>query len=298
MRKIICIFLIFIAIINICQNKISSLQKPTQPLASIVITSYNRTQLLQRAINSAINQTYKNIEIIIVDDGSNQKTLDILKNLEKSDTRINVVLLPKNSGTAAFPRAVGNSVAKGKYITTLDSDDILMPEMVEKAVNYMEKNKHITLLRVETRHYNSGEDPFTQNWLHIFPLYNLLFHSIGQGGFVFRREFIEKHNIFPNPTMHCSEDWDFTSKMLIQKANFAHLYGSPLYIIRYHNENAYNDCSANNDTIFTNILTTLTLDKQQISNCEIFKKAIEFNPNIFDEKTKIAGLKNLCQENK
>ena len=91
MRKIICIFLIFIAIINICQNISFSLKKQNHPLASIVITSYNRTQLLQRAIESAINQTYKNIEIIIVDDGSKQETLDILKDLEKSDTRINVV---------------------------------------------------------------------------------------------------------------------------------------------------------------------------------------------------------------
>ena len=294
MRKIICIFLIFIAIINICQNISFSLKKQNYPLASIVITSYNRTQLLQRAIESAINQTYKNIEIIIVDDGSKQETLDILKDLEKSDTRINVVLLPKNSGTAAFPRAVGNSVAKGKYITILDSDDILMPEMIEKVVNYMEKHPHVTLLRVSTRHYKSGNNPYTQNWKFMFPLYHLIFYSIGQGGFTFKREFIEKHNIYPNPSMRCGEDWDFISKMLLHKANFAHLPGYPLYIVRKHNENSYNDCSKNTNTIFQKIVYTLTQDTQQISKCELLKKVIEFNPTVFDEPTKRAGLKEFC----
>ena len=263
-------------------------------MITIFTPTYNRGNLLNRVYESLKAQTNKDFEWLIVDDGSKQETLDILKDLEKSDTRINVVLLPKNSGTAAFPRAVGNSVAKGKYITTLDSDDILMPEMIEKVVNYMEKHPHVTLLRVSTRHYKSGNNPYTQNWKFMFPLYHLIFYSIGQGGFTFKREFIEKHNIYPNPSMRCGEDWDFISKMLLHKANFAHLPGYPLYIIRKHNENSYNDCSKNINASFKNIVYTLTHDTQQISKCELLKKVIEFNPTVFDEPTKRAGLKEFC----
>lgn len=291
----VCVFVVVSVISVFCCDKWDIIRINNKPLVSIVITSYNRTQLLKRAIDSACHQTYKNIEIVIVDDGSNEETLNVLKNYENKDARINLVSLPKNSGTAAFPRAVGNSIAKGKYIVILDSDDVLMPEMVEKSVDYLESNQHVTLLRVETRHYRSDKDPYKNQVKFEYPLYYLLVNSIGQGGVVFRRDFVVKHNIYPDPDMSCGEDWDFFSKLLMNKANFATLSGEPLYIIRHHTENSYSDCDENHANVAMKITQTLTNGKQELSKCELLKKAIEFNPNIFNEETQKAGLKNFCK---
>ena len=299
MKKIVCVLCILLVAIlsTIYKDEILTLKNQKKVLASIVITAYNRTELLIQAIESARNQTYKNIEIIIVNDGSNNQTFEVLQNYEKQDSRINVVSLPKNSGKASFPRAVGNSVAKGKYITILDSDDVLMPTMIEKVVKFMEENEQVDLLRTETRHYNTNTDPYTQNWPYILPLYHLVYRSIGQGGFTFKREFIEQYNIFPNPDMQCGEDWDFVSKMLIHKASFAHLSNEPLYIIRYHGDNYYMDCVENSTRIQKNIKKALSIESENPTPCELLKKSIEFNPQIFDEETKNAGLKDLCHYN-
>ncbi len=92
----------------------------TEPLVSVVIPVYNREDTVGRAINSILNQSYKNLELIIVDDCSNDNSLKVIR--EFRDERIRVVELKKNSGANAA-RNQGIMAARGQYVAFQDSDD-------------------------------------------------------------------------------------------------------------------------------------------------------------------------------
>ena len=98
----------------------------TTPKVSVIIPVYNVEDYLRQCLDSVINQTLKDIEIICVDDGSTDKSLEILHEYEKKDSRI-TVLTQKNQ-YAGVARNVGMSVATGKYFVFLDSDDFFEPE--------------------------------------------------------------------------------------------------------------------------------------------------------------------------
>lgn len=94
------------------------------PLLSIIIPTYNRPHLLPRAVNTALAQTLEDIEVIVVDDASNEP-VNLL-----ADPRLKVIRLPKNQGTAAA-RNIGAKTARGRWITYLDDDDELLPHMAK-----------------------------------------------------------------------------------------------------------------------------------------------------------------------
>lgn len=100
-----------------------------QPLVSIIIPTYNRAATISKAIDSALHQTYKNFEIIVVDDGSKDDTSDILK---KYDT---ITRIYQQNGGQASARNAGLKQAKGSLISSLDSDDIWYPDFLEECVN-------------------------------------------------------------------------------------------------------------------------------------------------------------------
>ena len=104
---------------------------PESPRASIVIIAYNRENCIDRAIESACGQTEKNIEIVCVDDGSTDATLERMKQWAARDERIKLITQP-NGGTLSA-RCAGIRQAAGKYTLFLDSDDILVPDTVKTA---------------------------------------------------------------------------------------------------------------------------------------------------------------------
>ncbi|PLL70465.1 hypothetical protein CWN62_29695, partial [Klebsiella pneumoniae] len=89
------------------------------PLVTIYIPTYNRLELLKRALNSVVNQTYKNLEIIVVDDNSSDGTQEFLKNFSKKDPRVSYILKTDNSG-ACVSRNLAIDKANGLFITGLD----------------------------------------------------------------------------------------------------------------------------------------------------------------------------------
>lgn len=98
------------------------------PLVSIITATFNRGHTIERAINSLLNQTYQNIELIIIDDGSTDNTRDVLK--KYNDTRIRVYHHESNRGVTAAKNSGLNQI-RGDWFTTLDSDDELIPEAIE-----------------------------------------------------------------------------------------------------------------------------------------------------------------------
>ncbi len=102
-------------------------------LISIVVPVYNCEKYLKECLESLCSQTYKNIEIICVDDGSTDSSVDLLKSIAEKDSRVKI-LSQKNAGAGAA-RNYGLSVAQGKYIYFFDADDIAINNLLQLAYN-------------------------------------------------------------------------------------------------------------------------------------------------------------------
>ncbi len=121
----------------------NSITKSTQPLVSIIISCYNHQEYITQCIKSVINQTYNNIELIVIDDGSPDKSADILDKL--SQKYHFSFECQKNMGlTRTLNKALAK--AKGKYIAPIGSDDILMLDKTEKQVAFLEAHDDISVV--------------------------------------------------------------------------------------------------------------------------------------------------------
>ena len=110
-------------------------------LVSIIMPNYNCEKYIEETVNSVLNQTYQNWELLIVDDCSSDNSLEILKRFEQNDNRIKVYVNETNKG-AAYSRNLALREAKGKWIAFLDSDDLWVPEKLEKQIDFMKNNNY------------------------------------------------------------------------------------------------------------------------------------------------------------
>ena len=115
-----------------------------EPLVSAIIPSYNHENYIEECVLSIVNQTYKNIELIVIDDGSTDRSREILEKLQKQYGF--VLVLQDNQGVSKTMNKAIRQYAKGKYITGSASDDFLMPDKVERQVNYMESDTDCSLV--------------------------------------------------------------------------------------------------------------------------------------------------------
>lgn len=106
---------------------------------SVIIAAYNIEQYIERCVESIINQTYKNLEIIVINDGSTDRTLEIIKGIKKKDERIKIID-QENIGLSNS-RKRGYSIASGEYISFVDGDDWLDVNAIERLYNVASVNK-------------------------------------------------------------------------------------------------------------------------------------------------------------
>ena len=107
------------------------------PMVSVIIPAYNRSHLVTRAIQSVLNQTYKDFEVIVVDDGSTDDTKEAIANFHNE--KIRYLRHEKNKGGSAA-RNTGIKAARGEYIAFLDSDDEWVPEKLEKQIQKIKQS--------------------------------------------------------------------------------------------------------------------------------------------------------------
>jgi glycosyltransferase involved in cell wall biosynthesis len=112
---------------------------------SIVIPLYNKSQWILQTLRSVANQTYKNWECIIVDDGSSDESLELVKSFASENQGEWRIYSQSNSGQA-IARNFGISLARGKYIALLDADDLWLPNKLSKQIDYFEKNNDIDVI--------------------------------------------------------------------------------------------------------------------------------------------------------
>ena len=116
-----------------------------EDLVSIIMPSYNTASYIKESIQSVLNQTYTNWELIIVDDCSTDETDEVINTI--TDSRIKYFKNKENSG-AAMSRNKALREARGQWVAFLDSDDLWMPNKLEKQINFMKKNGY-TLMEIE-----------------------------------------------------------------------------------------------------------------------------------------------------
>lgn len=107
---------------------------------SIITPCYNAVPTISSTIDSVLSQTYSNWEMIIVDDSSTDNSADVIKQYASQDNRIKYFKTTLPSGSPSLPRNIGIENASGKYIAFLDSDDIWMPDKLQKELDFMEGN--------------------------------------------------------------------------------------------------------------------------------------------------------------
>lgn len=111
-------------------------------IISIVMPAYNSAQYIEQSIESVLKQSYKNWELIIVDDCSIDDTYKIVEKLCITEERIKLFRMNENSGVA-MARNFAISMSRGKYIAFLDSDDLWLPDKLEKQLNLMQEKKAV-----------------------------------------------------------------------------------------------------------------------------------------------------------
>lgn len=168
----------------------------SNPLVTVYIPTFNRVELLERAVESVRQQTYQNLEIIIVDDCSKDNTQEYLEDVSKLDTRIRYFIKDENSG-ACISRNIAIENARGEYVTGLDDDDYFLANRIEVFVNQMSKNKNNTfifdnyILKKDAKNFTISrfKDKFKKKKVYA---YDLLFNNyIGNQIFISTRKLKE-----------------------------------------------------------------------------------------------------------
>ena len=109
---------------------------------SAIIATYNNASYLKEAVDSVLNQTYQDVEIIVVDDGSTDNTRDLIESMRSIHSRVIQYIYQKNQGPASA-RNTGMRAAQGKYISFLDADDTWLPDKLQKQVDVLEARPHV-----------------------------------------------------------------------------------------------------------------------------------------------------------
>ncbi len=183
-------------------------------LISIVIPCYNDAQYVEQAVNSAINQTYPNKEVIVVDDGSNEETKAVLKKLEPTVTKL---ITQENKGQSTA-RNVGIKEAKGEYILALDSDDYFEPTFCEKAVDIFLGNDDVKIVTCYTNRFyeNKESDIFKPNGGKIN---SFLLNNCAMGSSMFRRSDWQYAKSYDENMRKGFEDWEFYIRLVEEGGN-------------------------------------------------------------------------------
>ena len=178
----------------------------TYPLVSIVITTYNHGIFIRDAIDSVLNQTYKNIEILIVDDGSTDNTNQII--LEYINPTVKY-LYQVNQGLSAA-RNTGLKIANGEYILFLDADDFLYPDGIMTNASILNKNPEIAFVSGSYKYVDINKNelesiahPIIGNHFHMLILTNYIEMH---GTVLYRKKIIEKY--LYDTSLKCCEDYD------------------------------------------------------------------------------------------
>jgi len=197
---------------------------------SIIIPVYNGERYVSEAIDSVLNQTYKDFEIIVIDDGSKDNTPNIL---EKYGSKIKWKS-QENKGQASAINE-GINMAKGKYIAYLDADDVCLPERFENQVKYLDDHYSVGLAYSDRHQINENGE--TQRIIKSQPPDNFILLQndyIPRSTVMHKRKCLDEVGLF-DESVTGNDDWDMWIRMS-EKFEMGYI-GKPLVKYRVHKEN-------------------------------------------------------------
>jgi len=184
------------------------------PKVSIIMSVYNGDKYLDRCVKSILNQSYPYFEYIIVDDGSNDNTRNILESI--NDSRVNIIHQENIGLTASLNKAM--LLSKGEYIARQDADDISLPDRLEKQVEFLENHKDYVLIGSDSYLINEANEqigiyklPKTDTeirWTMLFR--NPFCHST----VMIRADILRSKNITYNEYLKTAQDYDLWSRII------------------------------------------------------------------------------------
>ena len=253
---------------------------------SIIIPVYNVEKYLRQCLDSVINQTFKDIEIIIVNDCSPDNSLQIIKEYQQKDERIVLLDLKQNIGLA-FARNAGMKIAKGKYITFIDSDDWVIEDYIEILYNNIELYKTEVVI-AENLEYDNISDCVI-NKSQKLKFYNKIIKDIKdkknlilfiprliiQAMIVSRKFIVEKNILFQKEKI--GEDLLFIVEIIASNSSLLYI-DYPIYYYRVNRENSlmtnfYKNKNLDYITLFTFFNKIMDRFKQQ-NTFEVYKKEL------------------------
>lgn len=197
-----------------------------KPLVSIIIPCYNDWQYIEQAVASALNQTYVNKEVIVVDDGSDIKTKEKLNQLEAKITKL---ITQENKGQSTA-RNVGIKAAKGEFILTLDSDDFFEPNFCEKAIPIFLQNSKVKIVTCQT--YCLYQDKTKEIFIpRGGTIDNFMYCNDALGTSVFKKADWLLCGGYDEEMRNGFEDWEFFIRVL-KEGGTAEVIQEPLYNYR------------------------------------------------------------------
>lgn len=208
---------------------------------TVILTTYNRANYLPEALNSIFSQTYKNFELIVIDDGSTDNTRDILEPYMDRLTYI----WQENSGTPIGPKNLGLKHAKSGWIAYLDSDDIWEPRMLETRIKAAQKNPNVGLIYGDCYYIDKSDLKNRDKKLApgrnnnnpcSFPLAHFTNFTLAFDGILFRREYLMDIGGLDKDT-YPNADWYAIMKIAIKWGAFYVPY--PGVNVRAHGRHTY-----------------------------------------------------------
>ena len=204
---------------------------------SIIIPTYNCKEYLLEAINNCLEQTYKKIEIIVVDDGSTDGTKEIIANTYNQN---NVIYFYKTNGGLSSARNSGLEIALGEFVQFLDSDDLLICTKIEKQVEFLKANTDIFGVYCGTKYFrNSIDNVVFSNFIkHKGQIYK----NLAWGNFITVNSMLSRRidNLYFDETLRSLEDWDYWVRISEQKKKISYINDFLCYV-RLHNNNMSKD---------------------------------------------------------
>lgn len=178
-----------------------------KPLVSIIVTCYNLAKYLDEALESIYNQTYRDWECTIVDDGSTDNTSEIARQWEEKDARF--VYLHKENGGVSSARNLGIEKAKNDYILTLDADDKYEASFLEKAMTALLSDEQVGIVS-SWGQYFVGDQLFQEFKTSAKSISEFLFYNgVNMGSSLFRKKCWEQVEGYDGNQKNGYEDWEF-----------------------------------------------------------------------------------------
>lgn len=194
------------------------------PLVSVMIPAYNADRYIKEAVDSVLMQDYSNFEVIIIDDGSTDRTWEIITSY--ADPRVRTIRQENSGITPTRNRMFGE--ARGEYFTLLDSDDIYMQGRISREVAFLEAHQEYAMVYCSLKYFFDGTPD--KYYRHRFALYSgedvfpalLKQQFITNTSIMFRREAYDRLGGY-DPATGMVEDWEYFLRMLRNGYRIAHL---------------------------------------------------------------------------